>query len=34
VRVLEHHDLNDLLRWARSVLPASDPPDIPLQNVV
>jgi Transposase DDE domain len=34
VRVLEHHDLNDLLRWAQSVLPASDPPDRPLQSVV
>jgi hypothetical protein len=34
VRVLEHHDLNDLLRWALSVLPASDPPDMPLQSVV
>jgi hypothetical protein len=34
VRVLEHQDLNDLLRLAQSVLPRSDPPDIPLQSAV
>jgi hypothetical protein len=34
VRMLEHHDLNDLLRLAHSVLPTSNPPDIPLQSAV
>jgi hypothetical protein len=34
VRVLEHQDLDDLLRLAQSVLPRSDPPDIPLQSAV
>src|SRR5512135_48970 len=34
VRVLELHDLDDLLRLAQSVLPTSDPPDIPLQSAV
>jgi hypothetical protein len=34
VRVLELHDLEDLLRLAQSVLPTSDPPDIPLQRGV
>jgi Transposase DDE domain len=34
VRVLELHDLDDLLRLAQSVLPMSDPPDIPLQSAV
>jgi Transposase DDE domain len=27
VRVLEHHDLDDLLRLAQSVLPSTDPPE-------
>jgi hypothetical protein len=34
VRVLEHYDLDELLRLAQSVLPTSDPPDIPLQSAV
>jgi hypothetical protein len=34
MRVLEHQDLDDLLRLAQSVLPRSDPPDIPLQSAV
>jgi hypothetical protein len=34
MRVLEHHDLNDLIRMARSVLPTHDPPKIPLQSAV
>jgi len=34
VRVLEHQDLDDLLRLAQSVLPRSDLPDIPLQSAV
>jgi hypothetical protein len=34
VRVLEHHDLDELLRLAQSILPRSDPPDIPLQSAV
>lgn len=34
MRVLEHQDLDALLRLAQSVLPRSDPPDIPLQRAV
>jgi hypothetical protein len=34
VKVLEHHDLGDLLRQAQPVLPTSDPPDPPLQGPV
>ena len=34
VKVLEHHDLGDLLRQAQAVLPTSDPPDPPLQGPV
>jgi hypothetical protein len=34
VRVREHHDRNDLLQLAQSVLPTNDPPEIPLQSAV
>jgi hypothetical protein len=30
----EHYDLNDLLRWAQSVLPTNDPPEIQLRSTV
>lgn len=35
MRVLEHYNLNDLIRWAESVLPTNEPPKppkIPLQS--
>jgi hypothetical protein len=34
MKVLEHEDLSSLLRIAQSVLPTSDPPDVPLQSGV
>jgi Transposase DDE domain len=34
MRVLEHHNLNDLIRMARSVQPTHDPPEIALQSPV
>jgi hypothetical protein len=34
MRVLEHYDLKDLLRWAESVLPAHDPPKTLLKSAV
>jgi hypothetical protein len=34
MRVLGHYDLKDLLRWAESVLPTHDPPEIPLKSAV
>ena len=34
MKVLEHYDLNDLIRMARSVLPQNHPPKIPLKSAV
>ena len=34
MRVLEHYELKDLRRWAESVLPTHDPPEIPLRSAV
>ena len=34
IRVLEYYDLKDRLRWAESVLPTHDPPEIPLKSAV
>jgi hypothetical protein len=33
-RMREHYDFNDLLRWAQSVLPTNDPPEIQLRSTV
>jgi hypothetical protein len=34
MKALEHYDLNDLIRIARSVLPDHHPPEIPLESAV